>query len=273
MLGVIAPGRPAPRADRPAGSPPDPRGVGDRREPAASGRLLGPQRLGQPPGLFAVKRDGTLVREYAVNAPTSTGKTSPSTTKGISTWARSAITASGCRSGRSTGSTSPTRRRPVEAGAKLTSHAGFVLSLPPRGPVRCRGPVHRPRAGRSWWPRRSMSARPSCSRSRSIPLRPCSAPPCPSGSGSLPGFIEPATGADLSADGLRLAVLFVLESRASTGEQGATLERWSLLGTVRFEADGIEAIAWKGDDLILAGEGRGLFRIPAATWRARAVFP
>jgi hypothetical protein len=41
----------------------DPRGVGDRQGPTPRGHLLGPQRLGQPPALFAVRRDGALVRE------------------------------------------------------------------------------------------------------------------------------------------------------------------------------------------------------------------
>jgi hypothetical protein len=38
---------------------------------------------------------------------------------------------------------------------------------------------------------------------------------------------------------------------------------------VRFVADGVEGVTWDGDDLLLASEARGLYRIAAATWTAR----
>jgi hypothetical protein len=90
--------------------------------------------------------------------------------------------------------------------------------------------------------------------------------------GVLPCFVEPVTGAGLSPDGLRLGVCSYdvarVYGRGRRGEAG-----WNLLGTVRFDGEedghdrGIEAVTWDGDDLILAGEGRGLYRIDARTWR------
>jgi hypothetical protein len=82
--------------------------------------------------------------------------------------------------------------------------------------------------------------------------------------GTLPGFTEPATGADLSADGRLLAVGSYGVARVYERAKGGA---WRPIGTVRYEADGIEAICWDGRDLVLAGEGRGLYRIAEARWR------
>ena len=84
--------------------------------------------------------------------------------------------------------------------------------------------------------------------------------------GDLPEFTEPATGAARAPDGRRLAVCSSHVARIyETGPGG----RWDLRATVRYaKADGIEAIAWDGDDLILASEGRTLYRIAASRWRA-----
>ena len=70
---------------------------------------------GNPPSLFAVRRDGSLVRSYRVEAANVDWRTSPSTTRGTSTSVISATTATACRSGRSTDSTSPTPPRPRTA--------------------------------------------------------------------------------------------------------------------------------------------------------------
>ena len=45
---------------------------------------------------------------------------------------------------------------------------------------------------------------------------------------------------------------------------------WALLAAVRCKADGVEAVAWESDDLILASEDRALYRIEAARWRAQS---
>jgi len=82
--------------------------------------------------------------------------------------------------------------------------------------------------------------------------------------GSLPGFVEPATGADLSQDGRRLAVVSLAKVRVYERDG----DRWTLIGEAGFRGNGVEAIAWDGDDLILAGEGRGVYRIAAKSWRS-----
>jgi hypothetical protein len=84
--------------------------------------------------------------------------------------------------------------------------------------------------------------------------------------GSLPESTEPATGADLSPDGLLLAVV---SERAARVYRKGPEETWTLIGTARFQSDGVEAICWDGSDLILASEGRQIFRIPGAEWRGR----
>jgi hypothetical protein len=101
---------------------------------------------------------------------------------------------------------------------------------------------------------------PSPSPARAVPVRPI---------GKLPGFKEPATGADLSEDGTRLAVCSYEVTRVyRRGDASA----WQLLAEVRYEAVPIEGIAWDGRDLILASEeGRGLFRLSEANWRAGGV--
>ena len=82
--------------------------VGSRRHPGSSGSTT---TRGTPP---CSSRSGATAGSSAGSgwrSRTSTGKTSPSTARAISTSATSATTAGCCASGRSTGSTSPTRRR------------------------------------------------------------------------------------------------------------------------------------------------------------------
>ena len=82
--------------------------------------------------------------------------------------------------------------------------------------------------------------------------------------GTLAGFTEAATGANLSTDGKRLAV-------CSVGWVGIYVRDEK--GPWRFEAScvgppgQVEAITWDGKDLILANEQRAIFRIKEKTWR------
>jgi hypothetical protein len=98
-----------------------------------------------------------------------------------------------------------------------------------------------------------------------IPPAPMLRPGRPERSAVLPGCSEPATGADLSADGRRLAV--VTNSAARVYEPDGR-GGWLLRATVRFQAPDVEAICWDGADLVLASEDRSLYRIAEATWRA-----
>ncbi len=78
--------------------------------------------------------------------------------------------------------------------------------------------------------------------------------------GKLPGFVEPATGADLTQDGSMLAVCSYAVTRvyrrAVTGAG-----RWEMAAEVRYPQSAIEGVAWDGPDLILAAEGSNLYRL------------
>ena len=79
--------------------------------------------------------------------------------------------------------------------------------------------------------------------------------------GTLAEFKEPVTGADLTRDGKRLAVCSYKVARVYKRDG---LNDWRLVETYRFDElarAGIEAIAWDGGDLILAGENREVFRL------------
>ncbi len=84
--------------------------------------------------------------------------------------------------------------------------------------------------------------------------------------GSLPDFVEPVTGADITANGRRLAVcsygvLRVYEPASFTSP------RWRKVGELRFKAQGVEGICWDGDDLLLCAESREMYRVKPAQWR------
>jgi hypothetical protein len=104
-----------------------------------------------------------------------------------------------------------------------------------------------------------------------VPLEPPASPPPPRPAqpraiGRLPGFSEPATGAALSADRALLAVCSETVTRIYRRGESPP---WRMVAEVRYEPLPIEGIAWDGPDLILAAEeGRGLYRLSQATWRA-----
>jgi hypothetical protein len=88
--------------------------------------------------------------------------------------------------------------------------------------------------------------------------------------GVLPGFVEPATGASLSEDDKLLAVCSYAVLRVYRRGQGRP---WDLAAEVRFEPSTVEGVAWDGLDLILAGEGSGLARVSEGAWRRGARGP
>ncbi len=95
------------------------------------------------------------------------------------------------------------------------------------------------------------------------PPAPLLRPALPRRVGSLPGFIEPATGASLSDDGQLLAVCSSAVTRVyrRDGEQG-----WSRISEVRYDPLQIEGVTWDGRDLIFVSEGGGVHRIAAPVW-------
>ncbi len=84
--------------------------------------------------------------------------------------------------------------------------------------------------------------------------------------GRLAKFTEPATGADLSEDGTLLAICSYAVTRVYRRTAGG--EKWEPLAEVRYAQRPIEGITWDGRDLILAAEdGQGLFLLREALWR------
>ena len=88
--------------------------------------------------------------------------------------------------------------------------------------------------------------------------------------GRLSGFTEPATGADLSADGKLLAVCSTAVTRVYLRDDHES-PPWRLLAEVRYQAVPIEGIAWDGRALALVAEGGGFYRLAEKTWRAATV--
>ncbi len=84
------------------------------------------------------------------------------------------------------------------------------------------------------------------------------------------GFTEPATGADLSADGTLLAVCSTAVTRVYRRDDQES-PPWRLLAVVRYGALPIEGIAWDGRALALVAEGGGFYRLSEKTWRAASV--
>jgi hypothetical protein len=89
--------------------------------------------------------------------------------------------------------------------------------------------------------------------------------------GVLPRFVEPATGADLSADGRLLAVCGNRATRVYERADGRSWDSLRLLAEVVHEPLGTEGVAWDGMDLIHVSEGRGVDRIAEGVWRRSGV--
>lgn len=98
--------------------------------------------------------------------------------------------------------------------------------------------------------------------------------------GALPELREPATGADLSPDRRLLAVCSVTvtriyersqsDHRPTARNESRSVRRWMLLAEVAYSPWPVEAICWDGGDLLLAGEDGRLARLPESVWRARS---
>jgi hypothetical protein len=106
-----------------------------------------------------------------------------------------------------------------------------------------------------------------------IPLEPPSPlarPAKPRLIGRLHGFTEPATGADLSADGTLLAVCSYGVARVYRRDDHES-PPWRLLAEVRYNPLPIEGVAWDGGALVLVAEGGGVYRLSEKTWRTAEV--
>ena len=217
---------------------------------------------GNPPALFAVTREGRLVREYAIAAPNVD-------------WEDIAIDDAGHLYLGEIGNNDG--RLPLRAiymidepdparasAASLPVLKASFYRFPRGGRFDAEGLfIER---GRAIVVAKTFDGREA--EHFAIPLDPPAPllrPALPEPLGRLPGLVEPATAADLSPDGRRLAVASTRATRVygRDGKGG-----WTLLGAVRHPSEVFEAVCWDGNDLILASEGRGLYRITGRTWRA-----
>jgi hypothetical protein len=216
---------------------------------------------GNPPALFAVRRDGSLVREYKIAAPNVD-------------WEDIAADDAGhlfLGDIGNNGSLLPIRvihrldePNPEQAAtAPLAVTASSHYRFPSRD-QRFDAESLFIEGSRAIVISKRYDGRPA--ELFAIPLDPPAPllrPALPERIGALDEFVDPATGASLSANGKCLAVC----SGAVTRVYDRTpAKSWRLLATVRYEPDQIEAITWQGKDLILASEKRGVYRIPESKW-------
>jgi hypothetical protein len=83
--------------------------------------------------------------------------------------------------------------------------------------------------------------------------------------GNLKGFKKPATGADLSVDGRWLAVCGLGEVKLYRRDADG---RWWNTVKLKSPPGQVEAVTWLGADLILANEDREIYRITEKSWKA-----
>jgi hypothetical protein len=219
---------------------------------------------GNPPALFAVKRDGSLVREYAVAVPNIDWEDIATDDAG-----HLYIGEIGNNGGRLPLRAiyrvdEPNPERPADGPLPVT--LATFYKFPPNDRFDAEGLFIE--GGRAIIVSKRFDGREA--ELYALPLDPPAPllhPALPVQIGTLPEFTEPATGADLSRDMRRLAVCSLKVARVyEKDEKGG----WSLIGKATYEAEQIEAICWDGNDLIIAGEGRGIYRIPEAAWRSKA---
>ncbi len=214
---------------------------------------------GNPPALFAVHRDGSLVREFAVAAPNID-------------WEDIALDDQGrlylgdignnktvlpVRVIHRLDEPNPASPDTAPLRVKASFHYDF---LPGRTPFDAESLVID--NDRALLIAKNRDGRPA--ELFALPLNvpaPLFRPIHPKLLGTLPGFNEPATGADLSADGSRLAVCGTRDARVYQRAGDA----WKLLGETHFPAKQVEGIAWDGPNLILVDESRDVFGINPTT--------
>jgi hypothetical protein len=220
---------------------------------------------GNPPALFAVKRDGTLLREYRVAAPNLDWEDIASDDDGHLYVGDIGNNTLFLRVRAIYRVDEPDPAAVPPGGTPLAVTKSWHYTFPPGGRFDAEGLFLD--GSRAVVVSKSQDGRPAGL--FAMPLdadAPLGAPVVLRPIGTLAGFVEPATGAALAPGGRRLAVCSYKVVRVY-GREAAGTDAWELLATLPYEADGVEAVTWDGDDLILASEGRSLYRIGAATWR------
>ena len=232
------------------------RSLGHRQEPPASRDLLGAQRFGKPPGpVRDPARRHHRPRVPACACPTSTGRTSPPTRRATSMLEISATTAACWRSGRFTGSTSPTPTKAVtnplpDRRRHLLRACRDRTDLTPRGCYYDAASASAIVVSKRFDGREAeLFAVPFS------PPAPLLRPATPRRIGVLPRFVEPATGASLSVDGQSAGGLFGAVTRIYRRGRDRP---WDLAAEVRHDgpAGRRDHLGWGRPDPGERGAGR-----------------
>lgn len=219
---------------------------------------------GNSPVLFAVRRDGTLIGEFPVGAPNIDWEDIAADDDG-----HLYIGDIGNNGGLLPLRTIYRVAEPNPAqpsGEPLAATPVVVYRFPPDGRFDAEGLVVE--GARALVFSKRLDGRPAAI--HALPLDGSGTllkPATPVQVAVLKEFTEPATGADLTADGRHLAVV---SNRLARVYRRVGDVDWRLVAVLGHQGQGVEAIAWDGDDLILADEGRSLERISARVWKAQA---
>ena len=209
---------------------------------------------GNPPAIFAIRRDGTIVREFRLGVPNIDWEDIAADDHGHlyvgdigNNGGLLAVRAVYRIDEPDPGKPSGQPLRPSVSAVLWVFPGGTDLT--PRAWFSRRAPIPRCLS-----PSGLTVARPSCSRSRLNPPAPLLRPASPRRVGTLPGFVEPATGASLSDDGQLLAVCSSAVTRVY--RRKADLG-WNLLAEVRYDslADRRDHLGWTRPDPRERGSG------------------
>jgi len=221
---------------------------------------------GNPPALFAIKRDGSVVREFRLEVPNVDWEDIAADDEGH-LYVGDIGNNGGVLALRAVYRLDePDPDKPATAPLRVTASSFYVLARNNR--FDAEGLFYEPRSGLAVVVSKRFDHREA--ELFAVPLRPPAPllrPATPQLIGTLPGFVEPATGASLSADGRLLAVCSSAVTRVYQREGDRP---WQHLAQVRYDPQQVEGITWDEGDLILVSEGRGIDRIAEATWRRAA---
>ena len=220
---------------------------------------------GNPPLLFAIRRDGRIVRQFRLEVPNID-------------WEDIAIDDQGHLYLGDIGNNGGVLPVRVIYRIDEPDPAGAARSAAP--PRRLRPSIHfPPRNGltpRAWFttggPRSSsrsisIAGKPGSSPFRSRRRRRCLRPAHPRSIGLLAGFHGARDRRGPQRQTGPPGGLLVGRHPGLPARRGSA--RWRLLSEVRYRSQPIEGIAWDGRDLVLVAEGGGLYRLAETTWRRR----
>jgi hypothetical protein len=261
-----------------AGAPPvlEPLGKFDLRKlPEASGIVKSRRHpgifwvhndSGNSPSLFAIHRDGTIVGEFRIDAPNLDWEDIAADDQGH-LYLGDIGNNGGWLAVRTVYQIDePDPARP--AGGPLKLLAATSYRLPQSARFDAEGLIYDASTGSAIIVSKRFDGRDAELFAVTFhPPAPLNRPVMPRRVGTLPGFVEPATGASLSEDGRRLAVCSTSVTRIyqRSGSAG-----WELQSAVRYAPAEVEGVTWDGNDLILVSEGRGVDRIAEQTWKHAA---